>query len=63
MLIGNISQNTNSKLFIFVGHICKRKNPAAPTFVEHDKSVMLIERRRRVIFGVHNKGKCRDLGS
>lgn len=47
----------------FVDHICKRKYPAAPTFVKHGKSVMLVERCRRVIFGVHNKGKSRDLGS
>ncbi len=63
MLIGEFLQNTNAELFIFVSHICKRQNPAALTFVERDKSVMLIERRCRVIFGVHNKGKCRDLGS
>ena len=47
----------------FVRHICKRKHPAALIFVEYDKPVMLIERRRRVIFGVNNKGKCRDPGS
>jgi hypothetical protein len=63
MLLGELLQNTNVKLFIFGSHICKRKYPTALTFVERDKSVMLIERRRRVIFGVHNQGKCRDLGS